>query len=303
MRRVLLITLFLGALIQLCGCAKIDQLKILVPQGSPELAVTYLKAHDNYQVDVVLGADPLLAAFSSQTHDVIIAPTHLGVKLSGSNMEYIMLGIVVFGNYYFASQAQKLEDIQDLNGKDIIIFGQNQTSDIVCKHLFEAFDISANITYVDSVATANAMLILDPNLIILTAEPSLSTLLKSYSSLNYLSMDPYYQMIEGETYPQASVFVKSSLSGTQMKQIEIDFMDATLKLNNDVEISAETAIELGINMEKDVLISAIPRTHIMYQNAYEAKNLLNRYIEMIYALNPMLVDKPRVEDAFLYKRN
>jgi NitT/TauT family transport system substrate-binding protein len=204
----------------LLGCSKSDQIKIMAPQGSPELAVTYLKSHVDYHVDVVIGADPLLAAFSSQTHDVIIAPTHLGAKLYASNFDYIMLGVVVFGNYYFASQSQQLNDLTDINGKEVVIFGQNQTSDIIVKHLFNHFEVEANITYVDSVATANAMLILNPELIILTAEPSLSTLIRSYPNLEILSLDSYYQRLEGQTYPQASVFVKTSLSDTTMKKIE-----------------------------------------------------------------------------------
>ena len=285
----------------LLGCSKSDQIKIMAPQGSPELAVTYLKSHVDYHVDVVIGADPLLAAFSSQTHDVIIAPTHLGAKLYASNFDYIMLGVVVFGNYYFASQSQQLNDLTDINGKEVVIFGQNQTSDIIVKHLFNHFEVEANITYVDSVATANAMLILNPELIILTAEPSLSTLIKSYPNLEILSLDPYYQRLEGQTYPQASVFVKTSLSDATMKKIELNFIEATTKLNDDVNVSADFAIKQGLNMEKDILTSAIPRSHIEYHNAYESKVLIETYLSMIYMINEELVINPQPDDTFYYR--
>lgn len=285
----------------LLGCSKSDQIKIMAPQGSPELAVTYLKSHVDYHVDVVIGADLLLAAFSSQTHDVIIAPTHLGAKLYASNFDYIMLGVVVFGNYYFASQSQQLNDLTDINGKEVVIFGQNQTSDIIVKHLFNHFEVEANITYVDSVATANAMLILSPELIILTAEPSLSTLIRSYPNLEILSLDPYYQRLEGQTYPQASVFVKTSLSDATMKKIELNFIEATTKLNDDVNVSADFAIKQGLNMEKDVLTSAIPRSHIEYHNAYESKVLIETYLSMIYVMNKALVINPQPDDTFYYR--
>ena len=285
----------------LLGCSKSDQIKIMAPQGSPELAVTYLKSHVDYHVDVVIGADPLLAAFSSQTHDVIIAPTHLGAKLYASNFDYIMLGVVVFGNYYFASQSQQLNDLTDINGKEVVIFGQNQTSDIIVKHLFNHFEVEANITYVDSVATANAMLILNPELIILTAEPSLSTLIRSYPNLEILSLDPYYQRLEGQTYPQASVFVKTSLSDATMKKIELNFIEATTKLNDDVNVSADFAIKQGLNMEKDILTSAIPRSHIEYHNAYESKVLIETYLSMIYMINEELVINPQPDDTFYYR--
>ena len=285
----------------LLGCSKPNQIKIMAPQGSPELAVTYLKNNSDYHVDVVIGADPLLAAFSSQTHEVIIAPTHLGAKLYASDFDYIMLGIVVFGNYYFVSQLQKLNDLTDIHGKEVVIFGQNQTSDIIVKHVFNHFEVEANITYVDSVATANAMLILNPELIILTAEPSLSTLITSYPNLEILSLDLYYQRLEGQTYPQASVFVKSSLSDASMKKIELDFIEATAKLNEDVNASADLAIKQGLNMEKDVLTSAIPRSHIEYHNAFESKALIETYLSMIYLMNKELVINPQPDDTFYYR--
>lgn len=301
MKRLILVLLLFGIMIYLLGCSKPNQIKIMAPQGSPELAVTYLKSHADYHVDVVIGADPLLAAFSSQTHEVIIAPTHLGAKLYASDFDYIMLGIVVFGNYYFASQSQQLNDLNDIYGKEVVIFGQNQTSDIIVKHLFNQFEVEATITYVDSVATANAMLILNPELIILTAEPSLSTLMKSYPNLKILSLEPYYQRLEGQTYPQASVFVKSSLSTATMKQIELDFIEATTKLNEDVNVSADFAINQGLTMEKEVLTSAIPRSHIEYHNAFESKVLIETYLLMIYMMNPALVINPQPDDAFYYR--
>ncbi|MFA6377825.1 MAG: hypothetical protein WCW63_04275, partial [Acholeplasmataceae bacterium] len=181
------------------------------------------------------------------------------------------------------------------------IFGQNQTSDIIVKHLFNHFEVEANITYVDSVATANAMLILNPELIILTAEPSLSTLIRSYPNLEILSLDSYYQRLEGQTYPQASVFVKTSLSDTTMKKIELNFIEATTKLNDDVNVSADFAIKQGLNMEKDILTSAIPRSHIEYHNAYESKVLIETYLSMIYMINEELVINPQPDDTFYYR--
>ena len=301
MKRFILVLLLFGIMFHLLGCSKPNQIKIMAPQGSPELAVTYLKNNSDYHVDVVIGADPLLAAFSSQTHEVIIAPTHLGAKLYASDFDYIMLGIVVFGNYYFVSQLQKLNDLTDIHGKEVVIFGQNQTSDIIVKHVFNHFEVEANITYVDSVATANAMLILNPELIILTAEPSLSTLITSYPNIEILSLDLYYQRLEGQTYPQASVFVKSSLSDASMKKIELDFIEATAKLNEDVNASADLAIKQGLNMEKDVLTSAIPRSHIEYHNAFESKALIETYLSMIYLMNKELVINPQPDDTFYYR--
>jgi len=285
----------------LTGCRKQDTLVVMVPQGSPELGVTYLKNDSKYQVDVVLGADPLLAAFSSKTHDVIIAPTHLGARLYASNSNYKMLGVLVFGNYYVVSRSIQLNTLHDLNHQEVIVFGMNQTSDIIVKYLLDYYHVETNITYVDTIATANSMLILNPNLIILTAEPSLSTLNQLYLDLSILSIEPYYHHIQGETYPQASVFVKSDLPLQTLKMIEKDLIEATKKLNENVESSANLAIRLGLDMKKEVLMDAIPRSNIHYLNAFEAKPMIEKYFLMIHQLNPMFLSDPILDDQFYFQ--
>jgi len=120
----------------LFGCQKeTDVLTIMVPSGSPALAQIYLQQNvEQYRVDVVNGADGLLYAFGSASHDVIFAPTNLGAKLYQSGMNYLFAGTVVWGNYYLIAKNQSTFDIASLEGKNVVVFGQNQTSDIILRY-------------------------------------------------------------------------------------------------------------------------------------------------------------------------
>ncbi len=81
---MIVIALILMSLLSSC---KSEQITMVVPPaGSPQLAQLYMQDSDDYDVTIVEGADPLVAAFGSSSYDVIIAPTNLGAKLYDSNL-------------------------------------------------------------------------------------------------------------------------------------------------------------------------------------------------------------------------
>ncbi|MEF3693566.1 MAG: hypothetical protein V3569_05275 [Acholeplasmataceae bacterium] len=285
----------------LFGCQEESLITVMIPQGSPELASIYVKNDASYQVDVILGVDPLIAAFSSQSHDVIIAPTNLGAKLYQNESSYIMLATIVDGNYFLASQHHVLTSLNDLEGKELIVFAKNQTPDIMIQHLLTSYDITCQMTYVDNIASANAMLILDPNLIIMTAEPSLSLLHQTYPNLHVLDLMPFYEYIEGTTYPQASIFVNTKLNSKTLRKIESDFKYSTNRVNEMIDEAAEVAVSNGIIMDTELIKQSIPRTHIIYRNAWENKQMIEKFLSLIEKMNPALIGDQLPNESFYYR--
>ena len=201
MKKLLLLTSFLLVMLALVGCQPKTQLRIIVPAGSPTLAQLYLQEEsDKYQVDVVNGADPLVAAFTALTpsHDIIFAPTNLGAKLYQSGSNYVFAGTIVWGNYYFVSTGKSAFEISDLANQEVVVFGQNQTSDIIIKFLSQSLNVEMNITYVDSVANAAAIFMADKTKIVMVAEPSLSNIKAKVSTLQIMDLQTVYQSITNE---------------------------------------------------------------------------------------------------------
>jgi NitT/TauT family transport system substrate-binding protein len=288
-------------MIVLCICSSCktqSKISVIVPQGSPELAITYIKNDDNYRVDVVIGADPLVAAFSSQSHDVIIAPTNLGAKLYQSTPSYIMLAVLVEGNYYLASRSKKLDTFADIENQQVVIFGKNQPSDIIMTYLLNQLKVTCNITYVDNVTTAQSMLVLDENLIILTAEPSLSVLESNFLDLNTLELISFYENAVGESYPQAGVFIKSDLNSQTINQIEYDFRSSTENVNTLPSEAAHLAVQSGVMLEEEVIEHAITRSNINYLNAWDAKSSIENFFLIIESINPALIGNTLPNDGF-----
>ncbi|MCB9498628.1 MAG: hypothetical protein H6687_01925, partial [Bacillales bacterium] len=180
MKKILLIFTILFSALILMGCKEKETITILSPSGTPALSQMYVeeKANDyNYKVDIVDGVDPLVSAFTSASYDIIYAPINLGAKMYLNNGNYRLLGVVVYCNYYLVTKTDSDFTLDSLQGKNIVLFGQNAVSGIMASYIFNENNLNnLNITYVNSVAEAQAELIKDSTKVILTAEPSLSVL-------------------------------------------------------------------------------------------------------------------------------
>lgn len=287
------------------ACQPKTKLRMIVPSGSPVLAQLYLQEKtDKYTTDIVNGAEPLVAAFTalSPTHDIIFAPTNLGAKLYQAGSNYRFAGTVVWGNYYLITTGKLSFDFNSLNEQDIIVFGQNQTSDIIIQFLSESFEILPNVTYVDSVANAAALFMADKTKIVMVAEPSLSTIKSKVSNLQIIDLQTVYQTVTGSlSYPQAGVFVLNTLSRNQVNHFLNNLTESISRANEEPLHTGELAEALEIGFTKEIVSSAIPNSHLEYRSALNSRTALETYFNQILAINPGLIGNQLPDDDFYYQ--
>ena len=301
MKKILTVLLGIMVSLSLIACNNSEPLTVMAPNGAPALAQLFVQDdQENYTVDIVNGVDPLVAAFGSGSHDFIFAPTNLGAKLYNSGVEYKFIAAITFGNYYLVSMEDNFT-IESLEGKEIVVFGQNATSDIILKYILEENDITATLTYVDSVATANAAFIADNTKIIMSAEPLLSVLALNISGFNTIDLQVEYQEITGESsYPQAGVFAKTSLSSRQIRNFLNDLEDSVDKINTDLDTTVAKAAELEYTFPEAVIRSAIPNSNIDFITASDVRNDLESYFNIILTMNGALIGDTLPNDDFYH---
>lgn len=298
MKKIIIIILLAFTLV---GCKPKDQtpIKMIVPFGSPQLSQLYMQSSTSYHVDIIQGADPLVAAFGSKSHDVIFAPTNLGAKMYQAKPDYILIAVVVWGNFYLVTEDESIDSFLDLQDKEVIVFGQNQTSDIIIKYIMHGLDINFNITYVDSVQTATEMYLMDTNKIVMVAEPSLSKIKSLKEETKVIDLQTLYLDVHGsDTYPQAGVFVKADLSQQKIDRIITDLSNSIETLNLNISDSAHLAITLGVNLTHPVLMDAILNSNIRYQSARSSKPLIEDYFMILLEYNPLLIGGELPNDGF-----
>lgn len=303
MKKTLIILLSFITIFGLIGCnTDKDPLTVMAPNGAPALSQLFVQDNvDEYTVDVVNGADPLVAAFGSGSHDFIFAPTNLGAKLYNSGIGYKFIAAVTFGNYFLVSMEDDFT-IASLAGKEIVVFGQNATSDIIIKYILRENNIdNVTITYVDAVSTANSAFIADHDKIIMTAEPLLSVLSNAVPGFNTIDLQAEYKKITGESsYPQAGVFAKDTLTDKQIKNFLKDLENSIETVNSDLDSAVAKAVELEYSFPEAVLRTAIPNSNIDFVKAADVRTDLEAYFAIILEMNGALIGDKLPDDGFYF---
>lgn len=292
-KKLFIFIVFFCLFLTLASCNK-DKLNMIVPYGAPQFAQLYMQESNDYDVTIVQGADPLVAAFASESYDVIIAPTNLGAKLYQSKPVYQLAASITWGNYYLISK--DFIALDDLEDQEIIAFGQNQTPDAILQYVLD--DSSIHITYLDSLSSVVSEFLLDGSQIYLVAEPSLS-LIEASHTVNVIDIKQLYQDKTGrDSFPQASVFVHHKLSDDIVDKIKNDIKNSIEKTLNKLDETALLAIELGIQMDQEIIKSSFLNSNILYKSSDDAKEDIIVYLEMLRAFNVNFTGEHLPEDAF-----
>ena len=257
---ILLIVLII---LLLTGCTTTEEkITLIAPSGTPSLALShYFSTHDfSLEYEIVAGSDPLIAAFNNKTHDIIVAPVNLGAKLYKVNGNYVHYKTFVWGNTFIVSK-NPINSISDLEGKDITAFGQTSIPGIVLKALLTYYNVNPNVTYVDDVATANALLMSNQVEIILSAEPSLSKI-NQKGNLYVLDLQELWkEMTNSTSYPQAAIFVLKDKINNETVLKHLKDIEYSINQTKNPSSTANLAAKIDQTFEKlgvDVLSKAIP---------------------------------------------
>ncbi len=297
----------------LFGCKKeetpkenYEQIKIIVPSGTPLVAVGGLLGSSDYQFDVVTGADLLTTALAKGEYDVVIAPVTAATKLSIlGKSQYKFASIITTGNNYLVSKGGS-SNIEDLNGKKILAYGQNNTPDIALKSALESHNITCEIEYQSAVSDVVPFIVGENNDYdyFLTAEPTLTQLKQKYNlDLTIIDLQEALKS-EMDMIPQAGIFVLEKENNQKelehfLKEVKdnIDF------LNNNGDKYYEKVGNLNEFFQKlgeEVLEESLKTSNIAYYSAKDNKATMNKYYDLLNKYNNSLLNGLTPSEEFYY---
>ncbi len=249
------IFVILFSMLLMVGCIDDSSKKVsvIVPTGTPSLGIANV-LNDKTLVDanIVSGSDPLIAAFTNASYDVVVAPVNLGAKLynANENFSYILYKTIVWGNYYLVSN-EEIATLESLEGKTVLVFGKNSTPDVVLRTLISAKNINVNLEYVDDVATANSYLLSGKADIIVSAEPSLT---KMSANKNFYTLDlqkQWQQLTGSYSLPQAGIFIKKDSKDEKYLKTVLDKMIESVQMaQTKPNVLIASAVSVDENLAK-----------------------------------------------------
>lgn len=289
--------------------------KVILPSGGPAIALSkmvYEKTQFENSIteyDVVAGPDVLQARILSGEADIAIAATNFASAVYAKNKSVTLLAPVVWGNLYCIAY-ENIASIAELKGKTIYSFGRGVTPDLTVRKILSknGLDPDKDVTfqYLSSSADIPPAFLSGKADIAIAAEPALSAILAKKSDTKILIdiQKEWEENFDGVSYPQASLIVK-----TEFLKAHPEYVKAFVKAAEDsvawVIENNKTAAEYASNITTlppvPVLTKAIPRLHIYFVSAQNAKAAIEKYFNVLAESDPKFIGGKLPDEGFYYQ--
>ncbi len=298
MKKAVLVLIVL--LVSLClfaeGIHEVSALKIASPNGAPSIALATL-AVENPEQYTFVAAETITAEFANGNSDFIIAPLNAGAKLYRMGKStYKVAAVVSWGNLFLASQRPGFR-LEDINGAEIVLFGENTiNSSVALFALDENGIVPKGVSYLAGAANTQQLLLSDPEAIVVTAEPALTA---ARTKKPEITGYPVNSLLENGGFTQAAIFVKAELAQSSPRTVDAYLAlvrQSCERCSTDLDAVAEAAVKLELLPNVKVAKSAIPNCAIRYMDAWEAKG----QIEMTAAIDLKQFGGALPADDFYY---
>jgi len=271
------------------GCGESKELVFIVPDGGALLpaaklfsdAPAELGGGYRVQAEIVTGLTAE-ARLNAGTCDAAVAPINLCAKVYNETGNYVLAGVVSWGNNYIVSfkGGGNPEDLAGLYGEVLYAFGATAVPGVTLRHIlgkqgvkFAAIDDPSkpvagqvNLYFLPSLDALNTEINRPSSAVkyAFLAEPAVTARVMSGAAEIMFDIQALYAGENGARYPQAGLVIKKSLLESSPKTVDALLVkmaeSAAYCLNNP----AETA-----NLAKETLQSS----------ALPALNVTKAYIE------------------------
>ncbi len=309
---LILVVLFVAVLFSFSACQKddVEELRIVMPDGTPALAVAKL-INDNsklngqkIKVDIV---SPALIGteVARGTAQFAILPTNAAANIIKNNGGYKFASVNIFGVLYIIGKevTEQSFSVNDLERKRVASIGFSNTPQFLFEKILDESGIgfehtiakpsadNVSINYVADGAAVIAALETGAADFGLLGEPAVTASQnKGYSiafdlQLGFSKLNLYPS--EREDYPQASLIVKDSFAKSNS-----DVVEELLKVVKDNVVWIRESENLS--RITDVLASAgsgaafppasIPRCNVGFERASDMKEEIKIYLKELYGI-------------------
>lgn len=214
-------------------------LTFAAPEGTPALAIARLIT-DNKSISgknvnyKIVNPSNIAKEMQAGLSDIVIMPVNAGATLINKGADYKLVSVAVDGSLYLVGKSETATTltIDDIKGKKIACIGQQGVPGLVFRYILKENNInivdspenvtenSVYIKYASDGTQARAAVENKSVNYAVVGEPAATTF-KTKGFNAQMDFQAEYKKVSGkETYPQAGIFVKSSLAS------DAAFMDA-----------------------------------------------------------------------------
>ena len=313
---VLLVLLMLVALFPGCAAAeeptviRIGSLKGPTTMGMVKLlsdneaGLTAVK----YESTVVANATELMPLFLRGELDVLALPVNAGAVLyNKSQAGATLLAVNTLGVLYIVEKGgETITSVADLKGKTIYATGKSTTPEYALSYLLSqnGLDIATDVTMewkseasevVAQMATLDSAVALLPQPFVTVAQTKVEGLRVA------LDMTAEWANV-GSTLITGGLIIRTAFLNEHPEAVKTfleEYAASTQYVNENVE-EAAALVEQYIGVNAGVAKKAIPACNIVCMTGEEMKAAAEKYLTVLFELNPDAVGGAMPEESFYY---
>ena len=280
------------------------EIKVLTPAGLPTLSVVKM-INEDHEIDgdkveykIEKNADGLVVDMLKREGDLAIVPSNFAAQLYNKGLDYAILGTVGWGSFYIISH-EKMDNIEELKGKELYVFGKGLTPDIILQNTLLKNGINpetdVKINYVSSGNELAGFYLGKKAQIAVIPEPMLSKIMsKSKDTEINFNLNDMWKKISGSElgYPQSTLVVKKEIlkeNPQLVKQFVKDLEESIEFLYGNDSKRDKYVDNLGIMIDTSILDEILSKANIKFVEIDGSKAEYENYFKILYDTNSKVI--------------
>ncbi len=252
---------------------------------------------NEYNLQMATAADEILPLMVKGDLDIALVPANVaGVLYQKTEGNVCVIDINTLGVLYMVSGDLSVTQVADLKGRTVYLTGKGTTPDYCLQYLLKENGVDARdctLEYKSEATEVAALLSEDTNAIGLLPQPFATVACGQNEALSQvLDMNEEWNRILGSGMVTGVTVVRRAFLEEHPEAVAAflaEHGDSALAASEDVERTAELAVEAGIIAKEPIALAAIPKCNIVCITGEEMKEALSGYLEVLYGLEPASV--------------
>ncbi len=316
-----LIPAFLLILISLSGCKNVpdkNQKKLTVatlrgPSAISMIAmIDSIKNIENHTIDFKIKNEPvqIRPMLFQEKADFAVVPTNMASILYNKGVNYKVAAIPVWGTLYLFGQ-EKVNNWEELKGKKIHLMAKGMTPDIMFRFLLKKHgidprkDVDLDYSFPTHIELANAVASGKAKLGVIS-EPLVSMVMAKNKKVQPLfSLNKEWKKATSKEIPQTALLVHKQLASKNPELVNAflsEYEKSVKRVNANPKKAAGLIVKHNILNDKQVAEQSIPRCNMHFKKIQETQNLVHKYLEIFYNMNPKTIGGKLPDEEFYFKQ-
>jgi NitT/TauT family transport system substrate-binding protein len=321
MKKILVILVTIALLFSFTACSSnaIEpvEMNIAVLKGPTGMGMAKM-LEEGYVIDenitsnVIISSAPdeVVAKVINGEVDIAAVPTNLAATLYNKTNGNVQIAAVnTLGNLYILTNGVTITQLSDLEGKTIYSSGQGATPEYVLDYILDKAGLKDKVKVVFAAEHSElATLIASGKVsIALLPEPFVSTVTSKNENVKIAIdlNDEWNKVTENQEMPMGCLIVNKTFAEENKAAVN-EFLkqyEASVEfVNTDIEAAAEIIAQQGILATVELAKKAIPSSAIVYKDAYENKDEINSFLNLLYSYNPSSIGGALPNEDFYYQK-